>query len=99
LALAAFGGTRTEKGDAVEKLRVLEAYRAGKLSLPPGYSLEFDADLILLRKGGATVAAFSVVPAATPSQVTKAAWEDTPGAKTTRLESVRPGPRALRRGP
>ena len=76
LALAAFGGTRTEEGDAVEKLTVLEAYRAGKLSLPPGYSLEFDADLILLRKGRATVAAFSVAAGTTPSQVTKAAWED-----------------------
>jgi hypothetical protein len=59
----------------VEKLTVLEAYRVGKLSLPPGYGLEFDADLILLRKGEATVAAF-VVAGTTPSAVTKAAWED-----------------------
>jgi len=28
---------------------VLEAYRQGNLSLPPGYSLVFDADMILLR--------------------------------------------------
>ena len=40
----------TEEGDAVEKLTVLEAYRAGKLSLPPGYELQFDADMILLRR-------------------------------------------------
>ena len=60
----------------MEKLTVLEAYRVGKLSLPPGYGLEFDADLILLRKGGATAAAFSVAAGTTPSQVTKAAWED-----------------------
>jgi hypothetical protein len=59
----------------VEKLTVLEAYAAGELSLPPGYGLEFDADMILLRKGEAIVAAFGV-GSATPSEVTKAAWED-----------------------
>jgi len=56
-------------------MTVLEAYRAGKLSLPPGYDLEFDADMILLRKDDATVAAFGVA-SATPSEVTKAAWEN-----------------------
>jgi hypothetical protein len=59
----------------VEKLTVLEAYREGKLSLPPGYVLEFDPDMILLRKDDETVAAFGVA-SATPSEVTKAAWED-----------------------
>jgi hypothetical protein len=59
----------------VEKLTVLEAYREGKLSLPPGYRLEFDPDMILLRKDEATVAAFGVA-SATPWEVTKAAWED-----------------------
>ena len=59
----------------MEKMTVLEAYRAGKLSLPPGYDLEFDADMILLRKDDATVAAFGVA-SATPSEVTKAAWEN-----------------------
>jgi hypothetical protein len=59
----------------VERLTVLEAYREGKLSLPPGYVLEFDPDMILLRKDDATVAAFGVA-SATSSEVTKAAWED-----------------------
>jgi hypothetical protein len=59
----------------VEKLTVLEAYREGKLSLPPGYDLEFDPDTILLRKDDAIVAAFGVA-LATPLEVTKAAWED-----------------------
>jgi hypothetical protein len=59
----------------VEKLTVLEAYREGKLSLPPGYVFEFDPDMILLRKDDDTVAAFGVA-SATPSEVTKAAWED-----------------------
>ncbi len=59
----------------MRKLTVLEAYRKGKLSLPPGYSLEFDADMILLRRDDATVAAFGVADT-TPSGVTKAAWEN-----------------------
>jgi hypothetical protein len=58
----------------VEKLTVLEAYRAGKLSLPPGYELQFDADTILLRRDGVIVAAFGIADT-TPSGVTKAAWE------------------------
>jgi hypothetical protein len=59
----------------VEDLTALEAYRAGKLFLPPGYELNFDADMILLRREEATVAAFGVADT-TPSGVTKAAWED-----------------------
>jgi len=69
-------GTQHDGGDVVKKLTVLEAYRAGKLSLPPSYRLEFDADMILLRgKDDRIVAAFSV-SGTTPSAVTKAAWED-----------------------
>ena len=59
----------------MKDLTVLEAYRAGKLSLPPGYELQFDADMILLRRNDATVAAFGVADT-TPSGVTKAAWGD-----------------------
>jgi hypothetical protein len=59
----------------MDKLTVLEAYMAGRLALPPGYDLEFDADMILLRKDDAIVAAFGVADT-TPAEVTKAAWED-----------------------
>ncbi len=59
----------------MDKLTVLEAYVAGRLALPPGYDLQFDADMILLRKDDDVVAAFGV-PGTTPSEVTKAAWED-----------------------
>jgi hypothetical protein len=59
----------------MDKLTVLEAYVAGRPALPPGYDLQFDTDMILLRKDGASVAAFGV-SATTPSEVTKAAWED-----------------------
>jgi hypothetical protein len=37
--------------------------------------LQFDADMILLRRDDATVAAFDVADT-TPSGVTKAAWEN-----------------------
>jgi hypothetical protein len=44
-----------------EKLTVLEAYREGKLPLPPGYTLEHRADALLLRReDGSVVAVFSV---------------------------------------
>jgi hypothetical protein len=66
----------TEEGDVVEKLTALEAYRAGKLPLPPGYGLEYDADLILLgRDEGTLVAAFSA-RGTTPSEVARTAWDD-----------------------
>jgi hypothetical protein len=56
----------------MDKLTVLEAYMTGRLALPPGYDLEFDADMILLRKDDALVAAFGVADT-TPSEVTEAA--------------------------
>jgi hypothetical protein len=59
----------------MDKPTVLEAYVAGRLALPPGYDLQFDADMILLRKDDAVVAAFGVADT-TPSEVTEAAWED-----------------------
>jgi hypothetical protein len=53
----------------IEKPTALEAYRAGKLYLPPGYELEYGADVLLLRRDdGSVVAAFSA-RAATPSEV------------------------------
>jgi hypothetical protein len=58
----------------VEKLTALEAHLKGKLPLPPGYGLEFDADMILLRGEDAIVAAFGVA-GTSPSEVTKAAWD------------------------
>jgi hypothetical protein len=59
----------------MDKPTVLEAYVAGRLALPPGYDLQFDADIILLREDDAVVAAFGVADT-TPSGVTKAPWED-----------------------
>lgn len=70
---------RDGKGDVImqiEKLTALEAYRAGKLHLPPGYELEHGADVLLLRRDdGSVVAAFSA-RGATPSEVVRTAEED-----------------------
>jgi hypothetical protein len=58
-----------------EKMTALAAYRAGKLSLPPGYHLEVDADsLKLQRDDGSTVATF--LPNASPAVVVQAAEEE-----------------------
>jgi hypothetical protein len=59
-----------------ERLAALAAYRAGKMPLPPGYELEYGADVLLLRGAdGTTVAAFSASGVA-PSEVTHIAEED-----------------------
>lgn len=44
----------------VDNVTALDAYQEGKLPLPPGYSLEYGADVLLLRREeGSVVAAFS----------------------------------------
>ena len=60
----------------VEKLTALDAYREGKLSLPPGYSLEHDADVLLLRRVEGTLAAVLSVRGTKPSEVARTAWDD-----------------------
>ncbi len=60
----------------VEKFTALEAHRAGKLHLAPGYELEHGADVLLLRRDdGSVVAAFSA-RGATPSEVVRTAEAD-----------------------
>ncbi len=60
----------------IEKVTALEAYGAGKFSLPPGFELEHGADvLLLLRDDGSVVATFSA-RGATPSEVVRTAEED-----------------------
>jgi hypothetical protein len=65
-----------ENKTQAEKLFALEAHRAGKLYLPPGYGLEYGADVLLMRKHeGSVVATFSA-RGATVSKVAKTAEED-----------------------
>jgi hypothetical protein len=72
--LAVRGG----KGDKMqkEKLTALEAYRAGKLHLPPGYELLYGADVLLLRRDDGSVVAALSARGATPSEVARTAEED-----------------------
>lgn len=60
----------------VEKFTALEAHRAGKLHLAPGYSLEYGADVLLLRRNDGSVVATFSTRGATPSVVARTAEED-----------------------
>ncbi len=58
-------------------MAALEAHRAGKLTLPPGYDLVFDADALLLcRCDYSVAAAFGVRHVVVPAVVARAAEED-----------------------
>lgn len=58
-----------------ERLTAKDAYREGKLTLPPGYGLEHGADVLLLRRADGSVAAtFSAGGA--PSEVARTAEVD-----------------------
>jgi hypothetical protein len=60
----------------VEKLTAVEAYQIGRLYLPPGYTLECGADVLVLRRdNGSVVAAFSAIAAA-PAKVAELAEGD-----------------------
>jgi hypothetical protein len=59
-----------------KRLTSWEAYLAGRRRLPPGYELEYGADVLLVRRAdGSTVAAFSARGVA-PSEVVPIAEED-----------------------
>ena len=53
----------------------LDAYREGELPLPPGYTIEHGADVLLRREGDSVVAAFSA-RGATAREVKRTAWDD-----------------------
>jgi hypothetical protein len=59
-----------------DRMTALEAQKAGKMPLPPGYELEHEADVLLLRRGNGSVAATFSAKSVTPAQVTKTAEED-----------------------
>jgi hypothetical protein len=60
----------------VENVSALDAYREGELPLPPGYTIEHGADVLLLRReGGSVVAAFSA-RGATSAEVKRTAWDE-----------------------
>jgi hypothetical protein len=58
------------------RMTVLTAYLAGKMSLPPGYGLEYDANVLLLRRrDGSVLATFSATDVA-PALVAHTAEAD-----------------------
>ena len=70
------GDITKKKRKKREKLTALGAYRAGKLPLPPGYYLEFDPDILALRREDGSLAAAFSAAGASPSEVVRAAEED-----------------------
>ena len=61
---------------AKNDVSALHAYREGELSLPPGYTIEYGADVLLLRRGGGSVVAAFSARGATAKEVKRSAWDD-----------------------
>lgn len=57
-------------------MTALEAYRVGKIPLPPGYEVEHGADVLLLRRGDGSVAATFSARGVILAQVANTAEED-----------------------
>jgi hypothetical protein len=70
------GASAIRRVDMVEPVAALDAYRNGRLSLPPGYTVEYGADVLLLRRGDDSVVAAFNAGRATSSEVEKDAWND-----------------------
>ena len=60
----------------VETVTALDAYRDGKLLLPPGYTMAYGADVLLLRREGSSVVAAFSARGVTSKEVERIAWYD-----------------------
>jgi hypothetical protein len=60
----------------VENVLALDAFRGGELPLPPGYTIEHGADVLLVRREGNTVVAAFSAGGATAQEVKRTAWDD-----------------------
>jgi hypothetical protein len=60
----------------VDDVSALDAYREGELPLPPGYTIEHGADVLLLRREGSSVVAAFSARGAAPKEVKRTAWDD-----------------------
>jgi hypothetical protein len=58
------------------KLTALAAHYAGKLFLPPGYHIQSDAEMLMLRRANGSMVAGFVGGHSAPSEVVKMAEED-----------------------
>jgi hypothetical protein len=70
------GASYIRRIDMVETITALDAYRDGKLLLPPGYTIEYGADVLLLRRGGGSVVAAFSARGTTSTEVERTAWND-----------------------
>ncbi len=59
-----------------KNVSALDAYREGELPLPPGYTIEHGADVLLLRREGDSVVAAFSARGATAKEVKRSAWDD-----------------------
>ena len=59
-----------------ERMTALEAYREGRLTLPPSYGLECDSELLPLRRDDGSVAAGFNTDRVVPSEVAWTAEQD-----------------------
>jgi hypothetical protein len=59
-----------------QRLTAKDAYLEGKLALPPGYRLEYGADVLLLRRTDGSVAATFSAEGAAPAEVVRTAEGD-----------------------
>jgi hypothetical protein len=62
--------------DMVKNVSALDAYREGEIPLPPGYTIEHGADVLLVRREGGTVVAAFSARGATVKEVKRTAWDD-----------------------
>ena len=60
----------------MRRLTAKDAYREGRLSLPPGYGLEHGAGVLLLRREDGSVAATFSAEGAVPAEVARTAEGD-----------------------
>jgi hypothetical protein len=60
----------------VENVLALDVFRGGELPLPPGYTIEHGADVLLVRREGNTVVAAFSAGGATAQEVKRTAWDD-----------------------
>jgi hypothetical protein len=58
------------------KLTALAAHYAGKLLLPPGYHIQSDAEVLMLRRADGSMVAGFVGGRSAPSEVVRMAEED-----------------------
>jgi hypothetical protein len=59
-----------------DDVSALDAYREGDLPLPPGYTIEHGADVLLVRREGGTVVGAFSARGATVKEVKRVAWDD-----------------------